>query len=459
MGFIDNSVKLVRGFFEKDKEATMSKIKRASSRLPRGASGGAFAMGRDFEHSMNQSLELPQGLMERYADYERMDQYPEISSALDIYADDATIPDTQKKKTVWAICKDSTIRVVIDECLHTRLRVEEDIFGISRVLCKMGNNFAEILIDKDGVAGLNYLPVPTVQRVQHPDGSLVGYVQDSKGEFSVNAEMVKEVASGKAKMVPGGPVIFEPWEVVHWRLQSKGLNAKYGYSVTDAARWVWRRLVMLEDSALIYKLTRSAARFAFYIDVADMPQEEAIGFVNQVKAQHRRKKFINSSGKIDLSLNPMSPQEDFWIPSRGGRDATRIETIAGPDAQMMDDVEYFRDKLLSSLKVPRSHLGFGGETSRASLSSEDVRFARTVMRIQREIRNGLKQVVRVHLAALGIDPDSIDWDIGMTTPSAIFELAQIEILTAKTDLADRMREFVTKDWLLKNIFGFTQDES
>ena len=153
-----------------------------------------------------------------------------------------------------------------------------------------------------------------------------------------------------------------------------------------------------------------------------------------------------------------SQDEDFFVPTRKGVDSTRIDTLGSPQWQAMDDIEYFRDKLFAAIKVPKAYLGQESGVARAVLSSEDVRFARTVLRIQRELKNGLRKIARVHLSALGIDPYSAEYDVNMTVPSAIFELAQMEVRTAKADLAARMRDFVSLQWILSNVFGLSEDE-
>jgi hypothetical protein len=155
-----------------------------------------------------------------------------------------------------------------------------------------------------------------------------------------------------------------------------------------------------------------------------------------------------------------SPHEDFWIPTRGGKESTRIEVVAGPDVQMMDDVEYFQRKLIASFKVPLTYMGLGeGGETRAALSQEDVRFARACMRIQREFIMGMRKVMRIHLAALNIDPDSVEWKLAMTVPSAIFEMQQIEVMNAQAALASSMGEWASKAWILQHVFHFTEDDS
>jgi len=390
------------------------------------------------------------------------------SAALDIYADDATIPDSVHGKTIWGTSRDRVIRDIIDDCLHRRLRLEEDIWVAVRTLCKYGNCFAEILVNEIGVVGLNWLPVPTMRRIVDEKGALIGFVQDTTGTFGFDYKAV--VAAMKKSRLPdveeeGGKnklIFFRSWEVVHWRLRSKMMRAQYGYSVLDSARWVWKRLQMMEDTALVQKLTRAPGRYAFYVDTGDLPPREAMALVKKVKRAYKKKKFVDpATGQLDFKYNPLSPHEDFFIPTRGGKESTRIDVVSGPDVQMMDDVEYFLRKLIAAIKIPRSYLGLGeaAEETSKSLAEADVRFARACMRIQREFIMGVRKIIRLHMAALNIDPDSVDWKIKMSVPSAIFEMQQVELMNAQAALASSMAEWASKPWILQHIFHFTEDDS
>lgn len=258
------------------------------------------------------------------------------SAALDIYADDATIPHSVRGKTIWAESKDRVVRDVVDDLLHRRLRIEEDIWLAVRTLCKYGNCTAEIVTSDVGVVGLNFLPVPTIRRLTTPKGELVGYVQDLTGSFNIDLKDYKKISDLKNKFKEKGMVFFEPWEIVHWRLQSKFVRSLYGYSILDAARWIWKRLAMLEDTALVYKLTRSPGRYAFYVDTGDMPPQEAMAYVNKVRRKYKKRTLINpTTGQMEFRNNPLSPEDDMWIPTRGGKESTRVEVMAGPDWQCL----------------------------------------------------------------------------------------------------------------------------
>lgn len=463
MGLTKQALDKIRGWYSgAGRDAQLGELKRGEEKVTAGATG-YHAFNSSGYDSLSSSLRLENSMMQRFADYEEMDDYPEISSALDIYADDATVPDSLSGHTVMIKSKNEAVVRALHDLLHKRVRIDEDIWPLARTLIKYGNAYAELLVNDQGVLGVNLLPPATVRRVETGKGTLLGFLQDASGAFSVDkGAVVKSLKDPNGpRLVKGtGAILFEPSEVVHWRLRGKDISSEYGHSVLDAARWIWRRLVMAEDSALVYKLTRSPSRFAFYVDVGDLPPGQAMTYVNQVKQQFKKKKMFNpSTGKLDFRINPLAPDEDFFIPTRGGQESTRIDIIQGADSQSVNDLEYFRNKLFSAIKVPKSYLGAEGMTNRASLSQEDVRFARTVMRIQREVRNGIRQMCRTHLAIIGIDPDKVEFDVRMALPSSIFEMAQIELRNAQADNARSLMEFFPRAWVMERVFDLARDEA
>jgi hypothetical protein len=459
MGIVSNISGRVQKWFGTDKEAVITSLKKGDDGADiAGGNGGGLVSDWSGYDQLADSLHMEETLMYRYADYEEMDDYPEIGSALDVYADDATVQDAQHNTCIWPLSSDSLVREVLSDLLDRRLRIEEDIYALTRGLAKYGNAYAEILANENGIVGLNYLPAPSMRRIEDSKGNLIGFIQSMDGRFLLDGKQMAEDI--KNKKLPQGVTFFEPYEVVHWRLQGKRVHTTYGYSILDSARWIFRRLVMAEDSALIYKLTRAPARYAFYVDTGNLPPAQRTAYVNQVKQAYKKKKLFNpSTGKLDFRMNPLASDEDFWVPTANGVDSTRIEVISGPDYQTTDDLEYFRGKLFSALKVPRRYLGFDGGESRASLSQEDVRFARTVQRLQREVRNGYKKVCRIHLAALNIDPDQIDFDLKMTTSSTVFELSQLELMNARAGTAQSLMDYMPKEWILEHIFEFSKDDA
>lgn len=468
-GFIQQVGGGIRRFFARSPEIVAADLRRGGMPSHERAGLPYNMVSQSGYDSLAEHLRIDQDLMARYSDYEEMDEYPEISSAYDIYADDATMPDMEEGKSIWVSSENEQVAKELDEVLHKRLQIEDDIWGKARTLGKYGNGYGELLVAEQGLVGINYLPPPTMRRVEDPKGKLIGFMQDTRGEFNVSMEDFYQLAKDQAGQgagrttrgrAPGELTIFEDWEVIHWRLRGKQMRSVYGHGVADPARWIWKRLALLEDAILVYKLSRAPARYAFYIDVGELDNQRGLAYVNQVKNNFIKKKFLNpSTGKLDMRHNPLSHDEDFFVPSRNGKDSTRIEVLSGPDYSETDTLEYHRDKLVAGIKVPKTYLGYGGESNRASLSSEDIRFARTVMRIQRELRSGYRRACRVHLIARGADADKLEFEIQMSVPSAILELAKIEVLSATADVAARMGEMVSTRWILTKLFKFSEDEA
>jgi hypothetical protein len=473
-GFTASAGEAIRRFFSRTPERGAIDLRRGGTPSVERA-GLPYNLVSQFGYdSLANLLRIDQDLQQRYTDYEEMDEYPEISCALDIYADDSTTPDMDREQAIWAISSDKTTADDLNNMLHKMLLTEEDIWGVGRTLCKYGNVYGECLVTEQGLVGINYLPPPTVRRVEGPRGELIGFIQDIRGEFNVSIEdfytlasqqqAVREGAAGVYPQAmgrkPGELTVFDDWELIHWRLRGKHLRSIYGNAVIDPARWIWKRLSLLEDALLIYKLERAPARYAFYIDVGELDNERGLAFVNRVKNAFTRKKFVNNAtGKLDMRFNPLAMDEDFFVPVRAGKRSTEIEVISGPDYSETDTLEYHRDKLVSSLKIPKTYMGYGGESTRNALSSEDIRFARTIMRVQRVMRSGYRQASRVHLIAKGASPDKHDFDIRMNVPSQIMELARVEVMSAKADLAGRMNEQVSTRWILTHLYKFSDDEA
>jgi len=292
---------------------------------------GVSGFGNDaWLSSLGRTLAIDTDLMLRYIDYENMDDYPTTSEALDRAADDSTIPDSVHGKTIWGASDDRIVRDIIDDVLHRRIRIDEDIWPAVRTLCKYGNGFGEILVNEAGVVGLNWLPTPTMRRIVDEKGALLGFVQDVRGTFNFDYEAVsKQLSSGSLPRVKDEEktrlIFFRPWEVVHWRLRSKNMNSQYGFSFYDAARWIFKRLTLMEDSALVQKLTRGP-RFAYYVDTGDLPPREAMAMVRKVKNGFKKKKFIDpNTGQLELKYNVMCLTGDTLVPQLDGSEKTIIE--------------------------------------------------------------------------------------------------------------------------------------
>jgi hypothetical protein len=469
VGFFAGVANRVRAIWSKDKDQLPIQFAKGNttSSTPMTGYDVLQSYGNDV---VADYLRLEADLMHRYVDYEEMGEYPTISGALDIYADDATQLDNHHHKKVWVTSPDKEIEDNLNYMLHKRVRIDEEIWSMTRTLCQYGSSYEEMLVTEEGVGGLLHLSPPTVRRIEGPRGELFGFIQDPRGKFSYSISEFQQMlasknsSAGRANLDPSHNsqdrvTAFEDWEVIHFRLQSRRRRSVYGSSMLDSVRWIWKRLVMLEDSAMIYRLQRAPERYAFYVDVGDLPPQESLAWLNKVRQQFRKKKFVDpTTGKLNLKFEQLSPDDDFYVPVRKGTDGTRIEVLGAPAWQSVDDLLYFENKMFAGLKIPRSYLAQDDSAARNSLSSQDARFARTEQRIQGAVKDGVSKICRVHLMALGIDPHDVEYTVHMALPSPILEMGQLEAMNARADLASRMGDFVDPEWILANIFRLNEDE-
>lgn len=478
---MDNVRNRIRSMMGHDKNSRIIRAAQGqtASTLPNTAYDVLQSYGYDV---VADYLRLEQDLTSRFVDYKAMDEYPETSAILNIYADDATQPDTPSNKRLWVTSPHKDVEWLLNDMLHKRLRIEDDIWSIARSTCHMGSDYEEILVGEDGVFGLNNLPAHTVRRVEGMRGELYGFVQDFQSRSGYTPREFQQLVGQRHMGAntsadinayngfgggPGGPMVsdldqaipFEDWKVAHFRLRLKERRSLYGASVLEPARWIWKRLQLLEDSALIYRLQRAAERYVFYVNVGSNPGNEGYRLVNMLRQQFKKKKYVNpKTGELDLKYTMIAPPDDLFIPAVNGDPSTRVDVLGSPSWQSMTDIEYFLRKLFSACLVPRAYLSQEEGINRAVLSSEDVRFARTVMRVQRELKMGIEHICRVHLAALGIPPHVVPFEVHFTVPSAIFELAQIEVKNAQADLMARLREHTSLRYVLEHVLGKSEED-
>jgi|TARA_S200002703_G_scaffold98062_1_gene84750 hypothetical protein len=382
----------------------------------------------------------------RYTDFEQMEYTPEIASALDIYADEITT-STLFNPIVGVDCHNREIRNILEVLLYSVLNVDANLFGWARSTCKYGDYYLYLDIDdKLGITNVIPLPVREMERIEGTDPTNPNYVQF----YWLNAE-------------GNTGVTFENWQVSHFRIVGSDKYVPYGTSVLEPARRIWRQLTLLEDAMMAYRIVRSPERRVFYIDVGNIPAEDVEQYVEQVKTQMKRNQVVDAdSGRVDLRYNAMSIDEDFYIPVRGAANNTRIETLAGGQfTGDIEDVQYLRDKLFSALKVPKAYLAQSDAMEdKTTLSQKDVRFARTIQRLQRVIVSELEKMCIIHLYTLGFrDKDLLSFSLHLNNPSKIAELQELEHLRTKFDIAGAATDgYFSKRWVYENIFKIDQGE-
>ena len=379
---------------------------------------------------------------ERYQDFEQMEYTPEIASALDIYADEMTTSsDLQPLLTIR--CHNEEIKAVLSELYHTVLNIDFNLFGWSRSMCKYGDFFLYLDIDERlGVTSAIGLPTHEIERLEGEDKSNPKYVQ-----FQWNS----------------GGLTFENWQMAHFRILGNDKYAPYGTSVLEPARRIFRQLILLEDAMMSYRIVRAPERRVFYIDVGNVAPNDVETYMQKVMTQMKRNQVVDSNtGRVDLRYNPMSTEEDYFIPVRGGV-SSRIENLPGGTyTGDIDDVKYLRDKLFSALKVPASYLTNmeGADEDKTTLAQKDIRFARTIQRLQRSIIAELEKVGIIHLYTLGYTgSDLISFKLSLNNPSKIAELQELEHWKTKFDVAATATDgFFSRRWVADHIFNLSEEE-
>ena len=379
---------------------------------------------------------------ERYIDFDQMEYMPEIASSLDIYADEMTT--LQALRPMLNInCTNEEIKAVLDLLYHNILNIEYNLFGWCRTMCKYGDFMLYLDIDdKMGVQSAIALPLQEVDRLEGLDSTNPNYVQ-----YQWNS----------------AGMTFENWQVAHFRILGNDKYAPYGSSVLEPARRIWRQLTLMEDAMMAYRVVRSSERRVFKIDVGAIPPQDVEGYMQKIVSQLKRHSIVDKdTGRVDLRYNPLSIEEDYYIPVRQGS-ATDITNLAGgSNTTEIDDIKYLRDKLFSALKIPQSYLsmGEGATEDKTTLAQKDIRFARTVQRLQRTVIHELEKIVIIHLYTLGFRGDDlINFKLSLNNPSKIAELQEIEHWKAKFDIAGAATEgYFSRRWVTENIFNMSHEE-
>ena len=379
---------------------------------------------------------------ERYVDFDQMEFEPIIASSLDIYADEMTYHN-ELNKMLNIECPNQEIKSTLESLYYNVLNVEFNLYGWCRTMCKYGDYFLYVdLDDKIGVKSFIPLPPSEVERMEGEDPTNPNYVQ-----YQWNS----------------AGLTFENWQVAHFRILGNDKYSPYGTSILEPARRIWRQLHLLEDAMMSYRITRAPERRAFYVDVGNIAPQDVEQYMQRIVTTMKKNQIVDSStGRVDLRYNPLSIDEDYFIPVRGGEN-TRIESLPGGTmANDIEDVKYLKDKLFAALKIPQSYLsrGEGADEDKATLAQKDIRFARTIQRLQRSVIAELEKVGIIHLYTLGYRGDDLTkFSLKLNNPSQIAALQELEHMRAKFEIAGAATEgYFSKAWIYRNIFRLTEDE-
>ena len=406
-------------------------------------------------------------IKQAYIEHDRMDLWPEIGAALDIYAEEACVQNPKTCQVINVHSKSDRIKSVLDDLFVNRLDVNVMLEMITRSLCKYGNEFMLLNIDSEnGVMGWRELPVREMTRVE--GGMLTAYggayaapMQADLGNMKPNE--VRFVWDGHNEQNP-----YRNWQVAHFRLIKDSFYLPYGSSILNKARRHWKILSMMEDAMLLYRLERSIERRIFKVNVGLIDDADVPAFLQEFMNNVKRAPIIDPmTGMMDLRKNFLDVSADYVIPVRSGQDPTSIETLAGAQNQTsMDDIEYIEKKVFAGLRIPKEFLNFQDSQGKAqNLSILDIRFARNVMSVQKALLMELNKIAIIHLYLLGFEDEITNFSLTMTNPSnqleqLVLDNQQKRINNATQALAEQGCGIPLMSWhkVQKEIMGLTDAE-
>ena len=390
-----------------------------------------------------------------FKDYESMDSDGIVSSALDIYADESTMKS--EYGSVLEITTDNeNIKSILNNLFYDILNIEFNLWPWVRNMCKYGDFFLQLEInEKYGITNVAPLSAYDVARVEGLDEENPHYV---KFVLEQGGDQHSAYSTQKPHQME-----LENFEVAHFRLLSDSNFLPYGKSMIEQGRKVWKQLSLMEDAMMIHRIMRAPEKRVFQIDIGNIPPAEVDNYMQKILNKMKKTPIIDqATGEYNLKYNMQNITEDFFLPVRGGDSGTRIESLPGLNYEAVEDIEYLKNKMLAALRVPKAFLGYEESLgSKATLAAEDVRFARTIERIQRITVSELTKIAIVHLYSQGYqDADLVNFELNLTNPSTIYETEKVELWNSKTQLASSMLQdgIVSTEWIYKNVFNFTEDK-
>jgi len=390
-------------------------------------------------------------------DYESMEYTPEISAALDIYAEESTT--TNEDGFILQIYSESKrIKGVLADLFNNTLDINTNLPMWTRNTCKYGDNFVYMKLDPEkGVVGVQQLPNIEIERVE-------------AGMHEKRAQSLEDPTAQRALHFKwkNKNMEFQSWEIAHFRLLGDDRKLPYGTSMLEKARRIWKQLLLSEDAMLIYRTSRAPERRIFKVFVGNMNDEDVEAYVQRVANKFKRDQVLDQkTGNVDLRFNQMAVDQDYFVPVRDPAAPSPIDTLPGAqNLAEIADIEYIQKKLLTALRVPKAFLGFEEVVGDGkNLSLQDIRFARTINRIQKSMLQELNKIAIIHLFLNGFEEEIANFTLGLTNPSTQADLLKIDVwkekvLLYKDAVSDPGNGIqpVSSTWAKKHILGMSDEE-
>ena len=399
-----------------------------------------------YSSAQNQRASYEIRKMDLFRDYELMDQDPIIASALDIYSDESTV-DNIEGEVLHIKTENNKVRAILHNLYYDIMNIEFNLWSWIRNMTKYGDFYLQLdIVDKYGV--VNVKPISSYDMTRLED-------HDPKNPQLIQYEVLNA----------GEKEIKENYEIAHFRLLSDTNFLPYGKSMLEGGRKIFKQLTLMEDAMLIHRIMRAPEKRVFKIDVGNIPPREVEQFMQRIIQKMKKTPVIDQkTGEYNLKYNVESVTEDYFLPVRGGDSGTEIDTLPGlTNNDAVEDIEYLRNKLMASLRIPKAFLGYeeGLSGGKATLAAEDVRFSRTIERLQKIVVSELMKIGVVHLYSQGFDSsDLIDFQLELQNPSMIHEQEKLELLNQQLDLArDALdNKLLSRKYVYNHIFDFSDEQ-
>lgn len=406
-------------------------------------------------HGYNQQANFHTMRLQLYTDYEIMDEDSIISSALDIYADESTLKN-EYGNIIEIKTDNEKVQKVLNNLFYDVLNIEFNAWPWLRNMCKYGDFYLKLdITEKVGIT--NAVPLSSYEmfREEGVDPENPEVVNFTHDPTMGGAQGYGKTANNQMK--------YENYEVAHFRLLNDMNFLPYGKSIIEPARKTWKQLTLMEDAMLIHRIMRAPEKRVYKIDIGNIPPNEVEAYMQRVIQNMKKTPYIDEkTGQYNLKFNMSNMLEDVYLPVRGGQSGTEIDTLSGMSFDGIDDVNYLKERMFAALKVPKAFLGYEeGVDGKATLAAQDVRFSRTIERLQRIFISELTKVAMVHLYSQGFENEEmVEFELSMTNPSNIAEQEKLELWSTKISLADSIKsnQMMSEEWIYKNVYNMTSEQ-
>ena len=369
-----------------------------------------------------------------YTDYELMDMDALISSALDIYSEESTTENIDSV-VLEVTSENEEIKQQLENLFDDILNVDSNLALWIRNMCKYGNMFLRLNLHSEyGVTSVFPLNPYNTERIEE------------------NQEIYFEVENNRQ----------ESYEVAHFRLPTDANFWPHGKSIIEGARRTWQALQMMEDAMLIHRIMRAPEKRIFKVDIGNIQPDKIDSFMNDLISKIKKVPYVDqNTGNYNLRYNMENITEDVFLPVRGGDSGTEVRTLEGQAYDAIEDIEYLKRKIIGQLKIPPAFLGLEGEEAKATIAAQDIRFARTIHKIQKNAVEELKKIAIIHLLGLGYrSTDITDFDLKLNNPSTIHEQEKLALLDEQLNVAEKMKDskMFTTDQIFKQVFNKSEEE-